>query len=889
VSHDAWMGSSATMWPLIGREVELDVVLSTYGRMAQGAPVGGVLLVGEAGVGKTRLAREAVGRLAAPGRRTFWTTATKSAATVPLGALAPLLTVRAHPGTGLVDTLASLVARFADESGQPCVVAVDDAHLLDETSAAVIHQLATQRCAFVLLTTRPDAPTPDAVTSLWSAEGVMRVDLRALADDSVSALLGRVLGRLDPVSERRIQRICAGNPLLLRELLYAGAASGALAKTGGGWRWTGTKYATGRLIDIVETRMGALDPEQYAAVLPLAYAESLALPLLEAVVGRDRLLAAERRGLITIDTSGARFVARLAHPLYAEVIRGRTPRYQEREVWRTIADALASTPLRRSDDAFQLARWRLNAGHAVAPGLLVAASDRARARADLDAAEEFALAARRAGGGWTADLALADALISQGRSTEADNVLPELPADAAPDERARWQVAHEWTRSQVIGGDPSGPGDAAQAGVLDPAAEAARSWRLLFAGSCRGALQLGESTLGVRCLPADAANWATAAVVASAGLLGRGDRAMTALREGLAAADQATGTHVWGRTQIGVAGCVAMLAGGDLTAAAGLADRFYREAVDRADGGVPGSTFIVGVWAAQRAMVARHQGKAQAAVAAMTEAAYLLEELPAFVLTPVYVAELAGAYALLGDPEAARISLRRVDDLADIQQRLFCPWIERNRGWVAAASGDLAAAAAHAKLAADLAETTEQPTIAALALFDAARFGDAAAVSGRLNSLALRIGHDTPITLARVAAALVAHDAPVLAEAARSLAATGHLLYAAEAATCAHREHVRAGRTLKARTVAHQAVMLSQACEHARTPLLNSAAFLDLLTPRERHIASLAAAGSSSPEIATGLGISVRTVDNHLARTYAKLGINSRTQLARALTRRGAL
>jgi hypothetical protein len=188
---------------------------------------------------------------------------------------------------------------------------------------------------------------------------------------------------------------------------------------------------------------------------------------------------------------------------------------------------------------------------------------------------------------------------------------------------------------------------------------------------------------------------------------------------------------------------------------------------------------------------------------------------------------------LLGDPEAARISLRRVGDLVDVQQRLFCPWIERNRGRVAAASGDLAAAAAHAKLAADLAETTEQPTIAALALFDAARFGDAAAVSSRLNSLALRIGHDTPITLARVATALAAHDAPVLGEAAHSLATTGHLLYAAEAATCAHREHVRAGRTLKARTVAHQRTR-----EHGRHRAERS---------RQRHRQLATARASPSP------------------------------------------
>jgi DNA-binding CsgD family transcriptional regulator len=41
----------------------------------------------------------------------------------------------------------------------------------------------------------------------------------------------------------------------------------------------------------------------------------------------------------------------------------------------------------------------------------------------------------------------------------------------------------------------------------------------------------------------------------------------------------------------------------------------------------------------------------------------------------------------------------------------------------------------------------------------------------------------------------------------------------------------------------------------------------------------LAAARTSSREIAARLSLSVRTVDNHLSRIYAKLGISSRAQL----------
>jgi DNA-binding CsgD family transcriptional regulator len=64
---------------------------------------------------------------------------------------------------------------------------------------------------------------------------------------------------------------------------------------------------------------------------------------------------------------------------------------------------------------------------------------------------------------------------------------------------------------------------------------------------------------------------------------------------------------------------------------------------------------------------------------------------------------------------------------------------------------------------------------------------------------------------------------------------------------------------------------------------LGSTAGAALLTPREREIASLAARGRSSKDVAADLVLSVRTVDNHLANVYAKLGIAGRAQLAAAL------
>jgi len=58
----------------------------------------------------------------------------------------------------------------------------------------------------------------------------------------------------------------------------------------------------------------------------------------------------------------------------------------------------------------------------------------------------------------------------------------------------------------------------------------------------------------------------------------------------------------------------------------------------------------------------------------------------------------------------------------------------------------------------------------------------------------------------------------------------------------------------------------------------------DELTPTERRVAELAADGLANKEIASALFVSVRTVEEHLKKAYAKLGIRSRTQLARRLS-----
>jgi DNA-binding CsgD family transcriptional regulator len=70
-------------------------------------------------------------------------------------------------------------------------------------------------------------------------------------------------------------------------------------------------------------------------------------------------------------------------------------------------------------------------------------------------------------------------------------------------------------------------------------------------------------------------------------------------------------------------------------------------------------------------------------------------------------------------------------------------------------------------------------------------------------------------------------------------------------------------------------------------PRRKTAIGADALSRREREVALLAARGQSAAEIAAELFVSKRTVETHLGSVYAKLGVESRTDLVRRATELG--
>ena len=254
----------------VGRDRELDRISARLAALAAGT--GGVVLVsGEPGIGKTRLALDATAAARAAGCRVAWGRCPEAGAAPAFWPWIEVVrevvaaegteAVRARLGPAAEDVLAlaeardlllpgsvpaELVAsqrfraldglvRLVDGDGPPLLVVVEDMHRADEFSVAALRHLAPQvgrLPAVVLVTLRPadllpetalTAALPDVVSLPWCDD----VPLGPLGADDAARLVAAVPGR--PLDDEGLAAVVAragGNPLFLQQLALAPGGPG---------------------------------------------------------------------------------------------------------------------------------------------------------------------------------------------------------------------------------------------------------------------------------------------------------------------------------------------------------------------------------------------------------------------------------------------------------------------------------------------------------------------------------------------------------------------------------------------------------------------------------------------------------------------------------------
>ena len=867
-------------WPIVGRRSELELFEQALGS----AELEGMLIHGRAGVGKTRLADEFRQQAAASGHPTERVVGSRTAALLPLGAVAALLADgfgrpgpdgQVHPVALLEETRRALQERHR---GRRLVLVADDAALLDAASLALIEYLAAQRAIFLIATVRAGDPVPDLLTGLWRDRRLERVDLHDLSRTHLDTLLHLTLGGpIEAGAARQLWELTRGNPLYVHELVLAAIESGALVERSGVWHLEDRLPATSRLLDLVGQRIGGLSAEARSVVELLALCEPVELDYIEAAASAGVLESLERSGLVTIAVDDG--AALLAHPLYGKVIRAALPRLRARAILLAEAERLEAVNPAAGPAALRIAVWRLDAGGRPDPAVLIRGAHLARSAHDFRVVRRLIEAIPAGQLDATGALLLGEARYELGDFDAAERVLArgqQLPAS----EPVALRLAVTRAKNTHWGlGQPEAAlaiNAAAEAVITSPplaeelAADEAAI--LMFSGHPDQALAVLERIAGsdqrtrvIRAISGAPALAVTGRTAEAATTAEAGFTDHVALGDELAIAHPAT--HIVNQV-------FALTEAGRLAEAEQLA----RAGVDIvASHRVP----IAQIWfAANLGRVATLQGRVATARRYYAEAAGLAEANRFAGPRSMVLSGLALAHAMLGDADAAAQVLAERAALPAFG--FLGPEQQLADAWTALASRRPAAAADIFRAAAAQAAATGHRTAESWLWHDLMRTSGYDA-SARLRELAAAC--DSPLVSARArhAAAARARDGKELAAAADDFEALGAMLLAAEAASAAAEAFSRAGDRRAATAAQRRSSALAAACESAATPGLVHAAVPVPLSGREREIVLLAATGMASKDIADRLFLSARTVNNHLQHAYAKLGVSSRAGLAQAL------
>lgn len=800
--------------------------------------------------------------------------ATATSRKIPLGAFAQWVDDLDGPPPAMARRVVSSLIAGTDACR--LLVLVDDAHLLDDLSALVLHLLVHSETAMVLLTVRTGETIPDAVSALWKDGLVEHRVVSPLSRPDSEELLKAALGaRPDPRCADRLWRLARGNVLFLRQLVEMEVRAGRIVARDGAIEWARDAVVPATLLEVVDGQIGSIPTHVRDVVDFVAISEPVDWHCLRMLADQAAIEEAEQRELIRT----ADGVVYVGHPLYAEVRRSRCGPSRLRRLRGEVAMAMKD-----GGSATQVMNrgmlW-LESDLPPEPDVLSSAASAATSLLDFDSAERLLEAAVQVDGGAPARVRRAYNLFMSQQGERALQVLDDVDAQEISasvflnDVVLRAANLLWWMRSPAEAWRVIDEALETEHGARRPALLVFRALQLLqsakpfealevMAGVERGALDDFGTTIGlcVQCLAsAEVGRYGTAmstaeecgAVIASSEqaqllslLLVDYHTFALAAAGYVADAVEVARAHL-GNEQPGPASAQAVaaeLVGGAMLAAGDLAAAL------------------------------RHLPAASASNSADRNGFHLAYSAHRHYLRRAQV------LARRGDPDGADRALVTAREHRHPAYVNIATFDTLTEAWVAASRHRVSEARRLARSAAEFARVNDQTAREVWALQTAAQFGDADG-AGRLAELATVVEGPRVAVAARYAAALGCDDAAGLDRASDEFEAMGDALAAADAVAQAAVSHRRAGRTGSALTSEARMRRLVERCGGATSPAIvaaapTAAAFSD----REREIAVLVEQGLSNREIAAAVSLSVRTIEGHILRASAKAGVTGRAGLA---------
>lgn len=831
-------------WSLVDTRADLgDLTRSVVGGAS-------VLLTGPAGIGKTTTATLVAARLDAAGDEPVWVHGLAELTDVRLGALSPLLARERGPRSP-TDRLLALHERLS--RARSTVVVVDDAQWLDPTSLGAVAQLVDSgvRC---VVTARDGVELPGVLARAADAGRLRRLQMAPLTLAETGQLVAANLAEhVAPSTLVRWHEVSGGNPLFLRELLVAAGQPGALRPSPDGLQLTDVPLP-GVLAEAVAAEIARVGPESRELLGLLAVAQPLPVG---AVAGDAGLGELEMAGLVRRQDDELL----LTHPLHGEVVLSGMSA-AERRRHQVAVLALA----REGHDGLRLRSVALLVDDGVPCELpdLLWASDQALHEFDHELALRLADRAVALEDSVGAHLARGSALSAMGRAAEAERAF-DLAIAMAPDEgwlaRAASRRCEHLAFRRYLLPDAVDEALAVLSRLTDPAARELIEtdlvkWRWASGDRATVPVQrMGDLSEAARL------NLLHAEVI-QASLSGRLARARAALElaRPLVPGQRHTQPHM--DTFLDVTELVTVAMEGPLPAAVAYAEGRLGPAGGTRDENA-------GLWSYLCGVLALAQGDHGRAVAQTAEALPLLRWRDFTGRYGAALATHAAGLAASGRTDEAEAELAQLtgDHFADPSVGVHAAhasfWVHHRRGEHEEARRRLVEVA-------DGADAMGYVFFGSFMLHDGVRLGHA--VGARL--AALLDGAEGAL-----AAAYAAHLDALASREPEALAKAGGLLADVGVVAGSESAFALAAEGFRAAGNRDEAARCARLAAGQLTP--------PSLSRRELEVVRLAAAGLRSREIAERLTLSVRTVDNHLARVFRRFDLAGRAHLPELLARVG--
>lgn len=828
-----------------------------------------LLLVGEAGVGKSHLATEVAQRLQALGWGRETVFGTPSIRPLRFGAIHHLI---AESATRTPDELIAMAdghLRRLDQ-GHGSVLVVDDLDGIDSDSLAVVHQLAA-RGHRVVATVRSDAAAGPLVLPLWKDAVLERVDV--LAEPSATASLIETFLHA-PAASSLVEQVAAltlGNPLFIRELIADANTTGRLVERNGLYESIGPLTTAQRVTDLLETRFANLDPELHRALEMIAVCEPCDLRALSQVIGALTLDRLEAIGLIAARPQDDHDTVTVTHPLIAEVVRSSTPLLRRRKHQLALGAAVLEHASPRPIDLARAVTWLIDGGTLPHSAHVKAAARHSLATFDGETALKLLDAGQLTGEATTEiDLMLGRSFMLEGDvDSSVERLECALANASSDDERAEAAVA----LSEVL---MFARGDQATARhvstvALESVTEGQAKARILssillgagMTGDFQPALTLGVQMSDEPELDERSRLSILIITTLAQAITGHTARLDADLRLAERIVSRHTAAFPAAREQLLIARAMQGVTDGSVV----QTQTSVQKRLDEIGPNNAMSSILQQTMATTSMLSGRgDEARRFALLALRSDAA---DPLGLDVLAHALAARVLAA---TGDSEgsAAETEQCLASPRLGIRERAY---LEEAAALRLARSGEIEAAVQ--RCVGGHARSGDNKLWAMVLLYQAVRFGAPEPVLSAME--AETQFHDTLICGTQIAhaRALALGDADQLRVTTQQFASVGVHLYAAEASAHASWHEVKdLHQAARDAALAHT---LFSRCDSLWSIALEQTE--DPLTKREREICVEATAGGSTKGIADALGLSVRTVENHTQRAFKKLGIHNRADL----------